>query len=342
MMEPTLHRANIKSKANPTTRKRDTRMNRNGSIVITDRSAYNLYMHAKSFEQLKANPVKTNPLLDCAQSWQGLSDFNTANPYYGGEPVHILVPKGVCRPRTKHVVAKASSYDFPTGSFLQLRSHLFLTSPELTFVRMARDSSVAAAAQIAMNLCGRYYLDLQTTEIEDRVGFITTPEKLAAFLDSAKSMHGVKTAREALRLILPNTGSPEETRMYLQFCLPCNFGGFGLRFDAMNFDVKAGRLAPLTMQNNYCIDMVKEKTKDSMEYDGESSHDDASADKRRRNELAALGWTVYPIDKSILYSAAETNRIAHLIAKHMGVRIRKPANWDAKYEQLRRDIGLPV
>ena len=88
------------------------------------------------------------------------------------------------------------------------------------------------------------------------------------------------------------------------------------------------------------LDLANSEKRAAAEYDGKDSHEDAGADKRRRNALAAFGWTVFPIDKEIFKSIRATEKAARQIACKLGVRIRKPANWEEKHRELRRDLGL--
>ena len=77
-----------------------------------------------------------------------------------------------------------------------------------------------------------------------------------------------------------------------------------------------------------------------MEFDGEDYHKDAGKDKRRRNELEAMGWAIFPIDKHVLHDPLATIRVAGQVAKRMGVRLRRSASWEARFHNLRRELGL--
>ena len=132
-----------------------------------------------------------------------------------------------------------------------------------------------------------------------------------------------------------------ETKTWLQFTLPRRHGGFGLPFDAMNYDVSAGRLGRFTVQRDFSIDLVNMRNKFGFEYDGGDYHLDAARDKRRRNELAVLGWKVFPIGKDVMLDAESTERTAHQIARILGRRLQDPPGWQQKYEALRRSLDLP-
>ena len=143
-----------------------------------------------------------------------------------------------------------------------------------------------------------------------------------------------------MRWVLPNSASPYETKTMLLFRLSPAKGGFGLPFTVMNFDVSAGRLRRITSQSGYSIDLADIQRKVGLEFDGEDYHQDAGKDKRRRNELEAMGWAIFPVDKHVLHDSEATIRVAEQMAKRMGIRLRHSANWEAKYLRLRSELGL--
>ena len=116
----------------------------------------------------------------------------------------------------------------------------------------------------------------------------------------------------------------------------------GLPFTHLNYDVRAGRLAKLTEQNEFCIDFVNPELKFGMEYDGEESHLNPSKDKRRINALDGLGWRVFPIDKTVLYNPLATKEVGLQIAHALGLRLRFSECWQDRFEQLRKELELPV
>lgn len=317
-------------------------MNASTNIVIGDESALHLYLHHGDIRRLGAQVAVGNPISSCAMTSNRLSAFNTSNPLYGGEPVTILVAGKALRRETSAILSRTCSQYVPEKSFLKLREGLYVISPELTLTRMARHVSIVQLVEMAMNLCGRYYLDLRTQRIEDRTSFLTNVSKLRSYIARLHGANGSAKAERALRWVLDNSGSPYESKMALVFRLPLSWGGFGLRFDAMNYDVRIGRLAYLAEQSEYCIDMVNIDRHVGLEYDGDESHQNTSHDKRRRNALAALGWNVFPIDKAVLHSPEHCEKAAYQLARQLGVRIQKPRNWEANCERLRRDLKLPV
>lgn len=317
-------------------------MAKTANIIIADESALFLYEHIAKLDQCRAAATRGNPLLHSACCGEDFRNFNSDHPLYGGAPISVLVNDAAARRQSSSISSRYCPYDLPAGSFYRLRDNLYLASPELVFARMGNLVSDIRLAEIGLNLCGRYYKNLDTGKIDDRCELLTTPAKLKRYLDSIPDMRGCAKARKALRWVLANSGSPMESKMKLQFANPLWTGGLGLPYTHMNYDISAGRLAGLTEQNDFCIDLANPDLKEGAEYDGEESHQDSSKDKRRRNALEALGWHITPIDKSVLYNAEATKQAGLQIAKHLGLRIQFPKHWEEKFERMRKELCLPV
>lgn len=314
-------------------------MNTTRNIIIADESALYFLLHSDGLNrQIETSFV--NPLITCASTSADFRNFNPTHPLYGEPPVHVLVSKPEERRQSKQIKGRYCPDDLPLDSFLEIRNGLYIASPELVFARMGNLVSETQLAEIGMNLCGRYYIDRKTDEIEDRSSFLTTPKQLQQFLEKTPSIRGTRKATKALRWVMPNSGSPMETKMAILFCSPLWRGGFALPFVCMNYDVSAGRLARIAEQGKYCIDLADIESGTGLEYDGGDSHLDASKDKRRRNALQGMGWRIFVIDKAVLYDPEATTKAALQIAKHFGMRLRFPKNWDEAYMNMRQELGL--
>ena len=315
----------------------------NGSnIIIADESALFFYEHVGSLSQFGVKPTRGNPFASCSCGGEGVGRFNAAHPLYGGMPVSVLVNDPSSRRHSLAITARSCTSDLPAGSFSKLRESLYLITPELLFARMANQVSEIRLAEIGLNLCGRYYMNLDTGRIDDRRELLTTPQKISKYLDKVPEMRGAKKARKALRWVVANSGSPAESKMALQFGTPLWMGGMDLPFTHLNYDVMAGRNAHLCEQSEFCIDYVNPDLKKGMEYDGLEYHLDQGKDKRRRNALEALGWHVFPIDKTVLYNAEATKKAGLQVARYLGLRVRFPKHWQEKFEYLRSELHLPV
>lgn len=317
-------------------------MDREENILIVGDSALHVLMHGDWAHVIVQNSAIDDPLGTCAATLEGLTAFNTHNPLYGPPPITLLTSSKSMRRFTPEIHCRVASQPLPPESFFALREGLFVATPEYLLVHMAQFASEVQLAEIAMNLCGRYYVDARSGEMSSRSGFMSTPAKLAAYATAASHLRGSKKVLSALRWVMPNSGSPYETKMALLYSLPWGRGGFALPFSAMNYDIGPGRLQRMMAQGSYSIDLADPRRKIGLEYDGKNYHEDVSGDKRRRNELEALGWRVFPIDKETLHDPAAAIRTGEQLAKCMKVRLRRPASWQEKHGRLRAELGLPT
>jgi len=309
-----------------------------GNIVIADESALHLLLHSDLAARAESADVLESPLGQLALTARGMTGFNLDNRLYGEHPVKLLVNDAAQRRNNRAIECRYSKLEFPPGSFLRLRDGLYVTSPELTYARMADRRSEAQLAEIATALSGRYYL---ADKVRDRSDYLTSVSQLRAYLEQLPSLRAGAKARRALDFAMDNSGSPMEGKSMLQFCMPKRRGGFHLPFDCMNFDIRTGKTRAFYEQNEFCVDLASRSLKVAIEFDG-GVHLDSSKDKRRRNALMALGWTVFPLEKDVLYSPAKTEQFALQVAKFMGIRIQRQKSWDEAYVNLRRQLDLPA
>lgn len=315
-------------------------MNSGQNIIIGDESALFALLHSDWGIRVSQQSTVTDPLTSCAETLAQLSSFNTDHPLYGGKPVKLLIPAGAQRRSSEGILCRFAPPGLPERSFFLLRERLYMTSPELTFLRMAAFRTEVQLARIATDLCARYYIDAPTGKIEDRAAFLSTPEKLRSYCRALPDIRGSKKALEALRWAHQNSGSPIETQVQLLLTMPLARGGFALPLTHMNYDVKAGRLARIMEQNQYSIDCANPDLGIGIEYDGHDYHQDTAADKRRRNELKALDWDIFPLEGDTLEDPDRMCRFAETVARAMHVRIRRSRAWAAKYLALRKELGL--
>ena len=309
------------------------------NIIISDRSALHFYLHS-SCDFVVDGADELNPLLSCARTSEELHAFNVEHPLYGGRPVELLVARPEDRRSTHDIRCYCTTSDLPANAFYQIRQGLHIASPELVYARLGTfGASIPRMAQVATDLCGRYYINKDGNPAK-RPHFVSDLKKMQVTLGALGEMRGTQKTRSALKYAMNNSASPMETKTMLQFCLPYRLGGFNLPFCAMNFDIKAGRLAKLTKQGDFCLDLAAPKFHFGIEYDG-NCHDDPSHDKRRLNELKALGWTVFPLDAQVLYNPDATIRAACQIAHAMGVRLRRGPKWPEAFVKLRHELDLP-
>lgn len=144
-----------------------------------------------------------------------------------GEPLNILLPTRIGGRRCQRGIhSHVWSGPLTSGSFLTCGDGVYVSSPEFSFLQMAAHADVVKLAVLGMELCGTYRLR------EDRTAFgvpqLTTVRRIESYLSRMVGAQGARKAREALRFVTDNSGSPRETVLCLLLCLPPSIGGFGL------------------------------------------------------------------------------------------------------------------
>ena len=159
-------------------------------------------------------------------------------------PVHVLSLDGRRKSTRSLIVHQAAA--LPAGSLRSLsqpdgEDTLLVTSPELTFVHLASLLSYPRTVHLGYELCGTYAPDASRPfGVRERPP-LTTPAKLAAYLDEIGSVRGVRQARSALAHVLCRSASPPESTLAMLLTLPCARGGSGMIRPRMNEPVSLGK-----------------------------------------------------------------------------------------------------
>lgn len=237
-------------------------------------------------------------------------------------PVHLLVDRLEKRPSTGWAVYHTRNAPLPQGSLLHADTELFVASPELCFTQLAASHPLPDQVSIGHELCGSYRIgkgyDLPP---------LTTVAKLKAYAQRAAGMDGIVQTRRALRYVLPDSASSMETTLAMLLDLPAMMGGNSLSFPQLNKRIDpTRRTRSLASQSFYKCDLYWEKAHLAVEYESNLCHTGAhrlSKDSKRRDELTAMGVTVITVTASQVYNLREFDKLARVIARHLGERLPK-------------------
>lgn len=191
---------------------------------------------------------------------------------------------------------------------------------------MASLLSFPRTVHLGYELCGTFAPDeSKPYGVRDRKP-LTTPAKLASYLNKAERMKGAKRARSALPYILGMSASPRESTLAELITLPCHRGGSGIENPEMNAVIpisSSNRWA--TDRSSFRCDLLWRDQGVAVEYDSTLCHTGAERianDASRRNALESLGLTVVTATWRHVTNYKEYNRFARILAKHLGTRIR--------------------
>jgi hypothetical protein len=271
-----------------------------------------------------------------------LSAFPCVLPFSNERPLSVAVPKAGKRLRIKGVKNTLYSSTLPKAAFVRVADGLFVSSPELLFVELARLMPFETHVLLGMELCGMFArdaLDPRSGEATFGCPPATSAEQLRVFLDGCKRLNGMGQARESLEWVLDNAWSPMEAAVALCAELPLARCGYDLwpldlnvRYDTTHGAEKATRVPDLMFRGtnvglNYdgeehlplqaLVDAATRLARNPGEESAEAELDAALkrvreaavADKRRDRDLGASGKIVFSITKEDLYEAGGMDRV---------------------------------
>lgn len=282
-----------------------------------------------------------------------LSRFGKAGEFSDDAPLSVAVPSARNRLRMKSAANTVYGEGLPAGSFLDLGGGVFISSPELLFVEAASIMSTAAHVLLGYELCGEYARDALSPvggKAAMNIPPVTTVQKISAFLDKCKGIHGLTAAKRNLRYVADNAWSPFESIVSTLLVLPIWELGYGFRGVILNKrqTVVGGR--SVGEVGSRVPDILIAGTKVGINYDG-SGHLDLDSiawaavtarenpqdeeaqenlrkaiarvrakvvdDKRRDRELGSSGLLVMPVTKEDLYEPGRFEALVHLILDGM-------------------------
>lgn len=318
-----------------------------------EESFYYAYVHGKAgFDH--GSPVTTEKLTDCVIKLSDIEATDLAGAGISPVPTsgpgcltpntrvkttyHILVGENVNRYKQEGIVRHGWSGRISPGSLHLIGSGIYMSTPEFTFLQLATVLPLKLMALAGCALCASYYLDPKTEEIKKRDP-ITTVERIAEFLDGAKGVRGVNTAKNALKLVANGAESPQEVNLYLMMALPPSLGGRGIEGLKLNYLVnpKAEDAGVLDRSDRkfFRIDMGNPDLQKGAEYLGKDHEKTVDEDRERQNALLALGHTVLQAKYADLTDVVKSERLANQLTRILGVEQKELTPSE---EQARKDL----
>ncbi|MGN0038962.1 MAG: hypothetical protein ACI36Y_07520, partial [Coriobacteriales bacterium] len=154
------------------------------------------------------------------------------------------------------------------------------------------------------------------------------------------SVVGSKSALKALEHVMQGSRSPKESELAMKLGLPLRLGGFGLSGFTMNSPVELGQFGREITGKSFCVpDLLWAEQKLDVEYNGKDWHsfpEQRESDLRRRQALAAEGYTVLTVDQRVIESPDSLGRVADevsMITRGRRVRV-KSADYKRRNTEL--------
>ncbi len=257
-------------------------------------------------------------------------------------PVHLFATSAEARCRCLGTRWHVHETPLPRESFWRAGEGTLSPCPELCFVQLAETLPFPRLLEVGFELCGGY-----AKRPDAPGGFIKRPSVstislMKSFLSSCGPLRGKEQAARAARYLAEGSASPMETAAYLLLCLPERYGGHGLPRARMNCRIDIDkRKRATTSKGHYRCDLLWPQTGLAVEYDSDLCHtgsDRIAADAHRRVELAYLGIETITMTRQQIFNRAKTERLANTVAKKLGVRKRKRADWTREQTTLRAHL----
>ena len=239
---------------------------------------------------------------------------------------HVLVGQSQQRRNSPGVCRHEWRGALPAHSFREVSQGVLVSSPEFTFLQLARDLDLIDAALVGMSLCSCYRLVPDINGISDTIVEcqpVTSAETLRRYLDGAAGIHGVSRARDALALVEDRSRSPMETETFAMAAWPTKLGGYGFSQIKLNYRV------PVEPQNvdvsdrpdrQYVkVDLYDPKAQAGIEYLGSWHREQWNEDLRRLNMLSVMGKRILYASADLVRRPAEFALVMRQFARHCGV-----------------------
>lgn len=217
----------------------------------------------------------------------------------------------------------------PSNSCVRANLHhgsdsLFVSTPEFCFLQMASRLPLEQLIALGFELCGTYAIQPERAAYGAQA--LTSPAKLATFLEQDTQFKGINVARRALKYIVSGSASPMETNLTMLLSLPYKFGGFGLPRPVLNQRVDIPSSVRSQVESAYFkCDLYWDKAHLAIEYDSDLAHAGVHKtvrDAMRRNALSTFGIFVLSVTRPQVYDRHAFDQLAHLLARKMGRRLR--------------------
>lgn len=264
------------------------------------------------------------------------------------QPVHTVISNPNSRWSSKAMKQHVFTGRTPADCFVSVSDRLFVSSPEFCFLQLADQLPLVILIELGYELCGAYSLPAANKTDPPERGFyyrrpLTSTDKLDAFIAEMAGVKGHKKAVRALRYILDGSASPMETKLSILLTLPYKLGGFGLIMPELNSRIIPSKMVRRSANKaSYACDLYWPDYALAVEYDSDQYHTGSARiadDAKRKNILASLGITVITITKRQIYSSAELEKAARLLAKNMDRRLlHKKQDFGAPQHELRKQL----
>lgn len=261
-------------------------------IYVSHQSAVRYWL-CKSGDECVPNIAFARSLEHASANSGDLREARLPLSYNEDDPLHVLVRDKNEKRNTKGLVCHTWTGPIPDNSFNELLDGNLMSSPEFTFLQMAKTLSFCEAVRLGNYLCGSFSVGANGRDYIGGRAPLTNPRLIGSFLERCKGAPGIANARRALKYIVPGAASPMEVFLAMTFNLPAKEGGWGMPTIEANQPIEVDeRLIPLAGTDHYVGDVYLPTVHGDVEYDSYQYHTGRyrlDHTQERRNVLEVMG-----------------------------------------------------
>ena len=241
-------------------------------------------------------------------------------------PLHLLVDDADKRTYSANAFAHVWTRGYPRESFLKHSNELFISSPELSYLQMAKDLDVIDVIRLGFELCGSYLMGEDFVNGFTEAKPLTKLADITSFLRKAGAQHGSKRALAALRWVKEGSRSPRETALSMMLGLPTRLGGWQLGKHVLNYELDVGVDVEGRMRRY--IDLYWPDKGVGLEYDSDTFHvgkERIASDSIREKVIEQQGIRLLRITNSELVDPMKRKLAIEVLADNLGIRLKNKA-----------------
>lgn len=235
---------------------------------------------------------------------------------------HVLVGGGGNRHPSPIVVRHTWNACIPKDSLALVADGFYMSTPEFTYLQLARILTPVQLALAGSALCASYYIDPTNGHITRRDP-LTTKSEIAELLDRARNAQKKGVARMMLPYIAERAESPQEVNLFLLMSLPPHLGGAGIEGINLNYEIPATPddqgILDRPSRRAFRIDCGIPELHTGAEFLGKFHDEQVQEDRLRMNALVAKGERIIQVTFRDLCEPDNAQRVANQFARVAGV-----------------------
>ena len=315
------------------------------NVYLGYETAWWYWRNAKNAPQTLEAAKRSSRLKNYAFSKHTVMNALGASVVFSNQDLSVLVNKRATT-NTQHIAFRHCPPTLPKGSLVQLSEHVFIASPELSFLQYAAEKPLVDALRYGTALCGTFVHDPATKYGIAGRASLTSTKALSVFLGKCSGMRGIVAARKALPHVVDKSASPREIAVSLLLKLPLRLGGYALPPFTLNHEFKiAKELNDLTQRKTLRADFCWKEHRLVAEYDSDAAHlesEELYNDATKRIAFHRMGYKTFSFTRLQVDSLQRMDQSVAALRRELNVPAPKhlPPDYRKRQIALRCQLGL--